>query len=195
MLGSSIGGVMNGPRGADKGTIAGMVIGGAIGAAVTTHNSAKQNTNHTASRNSKKSSEDDVYSYNDNVQFDTYNSSAYKSIPTANSADLECLRVGNIRFLDANNNHKLDNNEKALIVFDIYNRGNKTLYNVTPNVSCNSSKVALSAAATIESIQPDQGIRYKVEVVAVKKLKETPLSFTISFGKGKQQVVAKTFSI
>ncbi len=196
MLGSSIGGITNGPRGADKGTLAGMVIGGAIGAAVTTHNNAKKQHKSHTSPNTSTSNEDDVYGYgNSNVQFDTYNSDTYKKIPAAATSDLACLEVTNVKFLDANNNRKLDNNEKAFIVFDIYNRSNQTLYNVAPNITCNSSRVAISSAASVASVLPGQGIRYKAAIVPIKKLKEQPLQFTISFGSGKQRVVAKTFSI
>lgn len=196
MFGSSIGGIINGPRGADKGTIAGMVIGGAIGAAVTTHNNAKKQHSSTNQQSTTRSSNDDVYDYdNSNVQFDTYNSDTYKKVAAAATSDLACLEVTNVKFLDANNNRKLDNDEKAFIVFDIYNRSNKTLYNVTPNITCNSSRVAISSAASVASVLPGQGIRYKATIVPIKKLKERPLQFTISFGSGKQRVVAKTFSI
>lgn len=197
MLGSSIGGVMNGPRGADKGTIAGMVIGGAVGAAVTTHNNAKRSApaSPERSRNSNDAGEDTyAYSANNEVQFDSYNKPSY-NVPKAASSDLQCLEVSNLHFIDSNNNRKLDNGEKAYIVFDIYNRGSKTLYNVAPDITCNTSRVAISAPASVATLLPNQGIRYKAEVVAVKKVSGQTLQFTISFGKGKQKVVAQSFSI
>ena len=194
ILGSSIGGVMNGPRGADKGTIAGMVIGGAVGAAVTTHNNAKRNAPKNS--NTPQDTEDDAYSYSNNkgVQFDTYNKPGY-NVAKAELSDLASLEVSNLHFVDSNNNRKLDNDERAYIVFDIYNRGSKTLYNVTPNISCDSKRVAISSPASVATLLPGQGIRYKAEIVAVKKLNGQTLHFTIAFGKGKKQVIAQSFSI
>ena len=188
MLGSSIGGLMGGPRGSDKGTIAGMVLGGAVGAVATAARNQHNQPRTVQSDNSSSSGNDGVVSY------DTYNSSRYR-VPSAAHSDLEDLEVSNIHFLDDNNNQRLDDGERALIVFDIYNRGAKTLYNVAPNITCSSKRVAVSPAATIASVLPGQGIRYTASVVAVRRLKDAPLRFTVSFGTGKQQVVVKTFEI
>ena len=193
-LGSSIGGLMGGPRGSDKGTIAGIVIGGTIGAVATSpriHQKVKQ-----AQQESRTSDYDDSYASSDNssVQFDTYNSPRYTQ-PAAVNSDLAALTVENVHFLDENNNRRLDYNEKAYLVFDIYNRGSKTLFNVAPNITCDSKRVAISAAASVASVLPNQGIRYKAAVVAVRRLKNQPLTFTISFGTGSQTVVAKTIKI
>lgn len=199
MLGSSIGGLMGGPRGSDRGTIAGMVLGGAVGAVATAaRNQHNQPRTAQPDDTSSQTCQDDAYASstgNDGVvSYDTYNSSRYR-VPSAAHSDLEDLEVSNIHFLDDNNNQRLDDGERALIVFDIYNRGTKTLYNLAPNITCSSKRVAVSPAATIASVLPGQGIRYTASVVAVRRLKEGPLRFTISFGTGKQQVVVKTFEI
>lgn len=193
MLGSSIGGLMGGPRGADRGTIAGMVIGGAVGAATT----ASRIQHKSSNTHSQSTYSDDAYSIaenSDRVSYDTYNSSRYR-VPSAALSDLENLEVNNIHFLDDNNNQRLDDGERALIVFDIYNRGTKTLYNLAPNITCSSKRVSISPAATIATVLPGQGIRYTASVVAVRRLKGSSLRFTICFGEGKQQVVVKTFEI
>lgn len=193
MFGSSIGGLMGGPRGADKGTIAGMVIGGAIGAA-TTAQKKKSNTPVVINNDYYT---DDTYKasgHSNDVQYGTYNNPQYQS-PYAQHSEVMDLEVSNIHFLDDNNNQLLDNNEKAFIVFDIRNTSSKTLYNITPNLSCNSKRVVISAPATIAALLPGQAIRYKASVVAVRRLKQPHVQFTISFGSGKQEVVAKTFEI
>lgn len=182
MLGSSIGGLMGGPRGADRGTLAGMIIGGAVGAAATAPHTPKADT------------QNDSYAYGNDVQYGTYNNPRYKSAVAAHS-DLQSLEVSNIHFLDDNNNQRLDADEQACIVFDIYNRGSRTLYNVAPNIVCSNKRVGISPAATVASVLPGQGIRYKAAIVAPHRLKGQPLRFTISFGTGKQAVVVKEFSI
>lgn len=204
MLGSSIGGLMGGWRGADKGTVAGMLIGGAIGAVVTTQRNAGQRTpDETDTENMP-----DGYGYpsdgeytptprhrtDDRVTYGTYNSPRYRN-PTARVSDLSCIDVSNIHFLDANNNRRLDNGEEATIVMDVYNRGNKTLYNVTPHIRCSSRRVMVSPAATVESIRPGRGIRYKTIVRAAKRLRGEELRFTVTFGTGRQAVEASSFSI
>lgn len=184
MIGSSIGGIMGGPRGADKGTLAGVVIGGAIGAVVSSQTAQRDNSRQYDGHNNDRNG----------VQYDTYNQQQYR-IPAAANSDLAQLEVSNVNFVDSNNNRRLDNGEKAYIVFDIYNRSQKTLYNVAPTIKCSSKRVAISSPATVESVQPGQGIRYTAAVVPVRKLRNEPLTFTVSFGSGQEEVVAKTFSI
>ncbi len=184
MIGSSIGGIMGGPRGADKGTLAGVVIGGAIGAVVSSQTAQRDNSRQYDGHNNDCNG----------VQYDTYNQQQYR-IPAAVNSDLAQLEVSNVNFVDSNNNRRLDNGEKAYLVFDIYNRSGKTLYNVAPTIKCSSKRVAISSPATVESVQPGQGIRYTAAVVPVRKLRNEPLTFTVSFGSGQEEVVAKTFSI
>lgn len=198
ILGSSIGGLMGGPRGSDKGTIAGMILGGAVGAAATAQqNSANRHTPPSEQHHNNTDYADDTYNStgnNNDVQFSTYNNPQYKA-PQAAYGDVQDLEVSNLQFIDSNNNRRLDTDEKAYIVFDIHNRSNKTLYNVTPNIVCSSKRVVVSAPATVTAILPGQGIRYKAAVVAIRRIKNQPLHFSISFGSGKQQVVVKTFDI
>lgn len=185
MLGSSIGGLAGGPRGYDTGTLAGMVIGGAIGAAVT---APKQNES-----DSRTSTAGDVYE-TEEVRYGTYRSPKYTA-PAATRVDLSELEICNVHFLDVNNNARLDLDEEACIVMDIYNRGNRTLYNVTPTITCSSRRVCISPAATVNSLQPGQGIRYRASVKATRRVKDEAVLFYVNFGSGKQTVKAKTFKI
>lgn len=191
MFGSSIGGLTGGPRGSDKGTLAGMVIGGAVGAAVT----APRSQDRSGNSGDPYYTESESYSRNhDGVQYDTYNSSRYRSPEAANS-DLMALEVSNIYFLDENDNRRLDTGEQAYIVMDIYNGGQRTLYNVTPHITCDSKRVVVSPPATIASIAPGRAVRYKAAVRAYRKLRDGRLVFTVSFGTGSQKVVAQTIRI
>lgn len=191
MFGSSIGGLMGGPRGSDRGTLAGMIIGGVVGAAATAPRDNNDN-------NSSANDYDEVDAYNrrnrDDVQYGTYNSPRYQS-PAAAMSDLEYLEVANLHFLDANNNQRLDRDEEAFLVMDIYNRGNRTLYNVTPRISCDNRRVMLSPAASIGSLAPGQGVRYKAAVKTTRRIGGGTLLFTIGFGTGNQAVTAKQFTI
>ena len=103
--------------------------------------------------------------------------------------------MANVHFLDSNNNQSLDPEEEACLVMDIYNRGDRTLYNVTPNITCSSCKVAVSPAATVAALPSGQGVRYKATVRAPRRLNEDWVLFAVNFGSGKQAVVAKQFKI
>lgn len=194
MFGSSIGGLMGGPRGSDKGTLAGMVIGGVAGAVITSQQNNKKSDTPAVDEDMTYRPSQHRMSHNDAVEYDTYSSPSY---PRASSArtDLEYVEVTGVKFLDSNNNHCLDADESAFIQMDIYNRGDKTLYNVAPQISCSNSKVLISSAAIIEKITSGGGVRYKAAVRAPRRLRDKEVTFTVRFGSGRQAVEAKTFRI
>lgn len=202
MLGSSIGGIMGGPLGSDKGTLAGMLIGGTVGAVVTAPRDR-------SAERSPNTDYDDSYfeedNYNrrdrshrapetDEVQYGKYRP-ATGGASSATMYDLQGLRVSHISFVDSNGNRCLDRGEEATLIFDVYNESGKTLYNVTPHITCNNRRVTISAPATVERMSPGRGIRYKTVVSASRRLGPEPLTFTVSFGRGSQAVQAKTFTI
>lgn len=194
MFGSSIGGLMGGPRGSDKGTLAGMVIGGVAGAVVTSQQNKK------STPDTPPVDDDMTYrpsqrraNHNEPVEYGTYSSPTYPR--SSARTELEYIEVTGIKFLDANNNHCLDPNESAFVQMDIYNRGDKTLYNVAPQINCSNNKVLISSAAIIEKITPGNGVRYKAAVRAPRRLRDKELTFSVNFGTGRQAVQAKTFRI
>lgn len=89
----------------------------------------------------------------------------------------------------------MDADESAFIEMDLYNRSARTLYNVTPVVSCSNSRVLFSAPATIASITSGQGIHYKTALRAPRHLKTGTVTFTVKFGSGKQSVTARQFNV
>lgn len=204
MLGSSIGGLAGGYRGHVRGTIAGMIIGGAVGAAVTAPSEDRTSKKMGRAKDAAgevgrvQDMDDDVYSgssySDDEVQYGTYNSPSYQS-PAATTSDLDYIEVANVHFLDDNNNQALDRDEEAFLVMEIYNRGDKTLYNVTPQITCSSKRVLISPAATVNRMEPGVGIRYKAGVKPYRRIGDDYVTFTVSFSNGMQQVVAKTFRI
>lgn len=183
MFGSSIGGLFGGPRGHDAGALVGMVAGGAIGAAATSPRNATPNRS--------RSQADDDPAYGD-VQYGRYApaASAY-----ANSHDWTALHVTGIRFNDATGDRRLNASERAQIVMDIYNRGNVTLYDIAPQITCSNKRVNISNPAIVSVLEPGQGFRYTAQVVGRHNLKSGTATFSISFGSGKNQVVAKSFTV
>lgn len=196
IFGSSIGGLIGGPRGSDKGTLAGMVIGAAAGAAVV--NQSKQKAERQARSADADADYDDAYAAQRgngaDVQYGTYNTPSPANRMAAHS-DLCFLEVTHVHFLDSNNNQCLDPDESAFIEFDLYNRADHTLYNVTPLITCTNKRVLVSPAATVASIASGRGIRYKTAIRAPHRLRAGNLGFTVSFGAGKSRITARQFTI
>lgn len=184
MFGSSIGGLMSGYRGHNIGTVAGMTAGAAIGIAAT----SKQN------KPAQKAPEPEYYDEYENYEsYEPRTSKKQRSRSGHN--ELSALSIERIHFADENNNHYLEPNEHASLVMAIYNRGNHTLYNIAPQITCNNKRICISPTAIVSELAPGQGFRYRAEVVASGKLKEGETVFEIGFENGEEKITKKTFQI
>lgn len=196
IFGSAIGGLMGGPRGSDAGTALGMILGGAAGAAAT---APKQE-----SRNSESSLYDnDAYgqqpqsrpgngAYGQRGKGGHADESRYY---TYRPSQIEGLQIENIRFVDASHDQVLQPGESAKIVFNIYNRGNQTLYNVTPIISVNKKQVSVSPAAIVSELRPGKGCTYTAAVLTSPRLRTGTVTFVIGFQDGNEVATFKTFDI
>ncbi|MBR1711944.1 MAG: hypothetical protein IJ722_00880 [Alloprevotella sp.] len=184
MFGSAIGGILGGHRGSDAGAVIGMVVGGATGAAVS---SGIENSRERRSHNTAQAPD---YGRHDDVTY-----SRTPSAPAGGRGDWALLDVVNVNFSDRNGNRALDAGEEAYLTFEIYNRSERTLYDIAPQISCSSSQVQVSPSAIISAIAPHQGVRYKAVVRASRRLKSGSVQFSVAFGDGRQAMTAKTFSI
>ena len=184
MFGSSIGGLMGGYRGHNIGTVAGMTAGAAIGIAAT--------SNH--DKPAKKAQEPDYYDeYESYEDYQPQPSKKHRSSSGYNA--LGALSIERIHFADENNNQYLEPNEHASLVMAIYNRGNETLYNIAPQISCDNKRIRISPTAIVSELAPGQGFRYRAEVIASNKLKEGETIFKVGFENGKDQITKRTFRI
>ncbi len=180
VFGSSIGGLMGGPRGSDAGTALGMAVGAVVGNAVTkAHN-----------RNADKG----IDECDDSC--DTPSSSVGTGRSASYTSSIEGLKIENVRFIDENRNQVIDAGENAKILFEIHNTGDKTLYNITPVVSCKEVKrIVVSPTAIIANLTPGKAVSYTANVVASPKLKDGEAAFTIAFQDGKRLVSFKNFTL
>lgn len=188
MFGSSIGGIFGGPRGHDVGGAIGMLAGGVVGAAATAENNSSSSSSSSSS--SYSSSNNSVY-YDD---YDNYSAPRQRSY-SSRASQWRSLEVSNLRFSDQNDNRALDAGERAVIVMDIYNRGDVTLYDIAPVITCDNRRINISPSAMVSQLEPGQGFRYTAEIVARQRVKAGTTTFTISFGSGNNAVTAKTFRI
>lgn len=177
MFGSSIGGILGGHRGHDVGTAIGMIAGGALGAA--------------ASAN--RSDRGDAEQMDVAAGYDDYRQS--RTSATEYYSPWSYLEVTNLRLVDANGNNRLDAGERVAVTMDIYNRSDYTMHDIAPQITCDNRRVVISPTAIVSQLGPGRGFRYKVEIIAPRRLRRDVVSFTVSFGEKRHRVTAKTFSL
>lgn len=175
MFGSAIGGIADGPRGHDLGTVVGMAVGGMIGAAATAPKTEDGNYR----------SSDYYYDYD----MDDYRqNNAYS--PYAN------IQIEELRFVDDNNNHALDADEHAKLVFIIRNTGRDYVYDIAPVITVTGTKqIYLSPTAIVKELGPGKAVRYQSEVVATRKLKDGTADFSIGLTDGDKLYTLRSFQL
>jgi hypothetical protein len=105
--------------------------------------------------------------------FDNYNL-------TSNSRSL--LVSKNLKYTDQNNNNRIDQNEQALIVFDLTNEGKGIAENVKINIIDKRKVIGLEfqSSYSINVVNPGQSIQVKIPVTANNKLEIAQAEFKMS---------------
>lgn len=100
------------------------------------------------------------------------------------------IEIKNARFVDDNKDGKIERGEMSKIIFEIYNRGNQTLYDIVPTVveSTGNRHIIISPNMHVESIQPGKGIRYTALVKADNRLKDGSAKFCLSVVQGAKKI-------
>ena len=100
------------------------------------------------------------------------------------------IEIKNARFVDDNKDGKIERGELSKIIFEVYNRGNQTLYDVVPTVveSTGNRHIIISPNMHVESIRPGKGIRYTALVKADNRLKDGSAKFCLSVVQGEKQI-------
>ncbi len=100
------------------------------------------------------------------------------------------IEIRNARFVDDNQNGKIERGELSKVIFEVYNRGNHTLYDVVPTVveTSGNRHIFISPNMHVESIQPGKGIRYTALVKADNRLKAGEAHFCVSVVQGDKKI-------
>lgn len=100
------------------------------------------------------------------------------------------IEIKNARFVDDNQDGKIERGELSKVIFEVYNRGNHTLYDVVPTVveATGNRHIMISPNMHVESIQPDKGIRYTALVKADNRLKDGNAQFCVSVVQGNKKI-------
>lgn len=83
------------------------------------------------------------------------------------------MEIRNARLIDQNQDGAISRGEVCKVVFEVYNQGTQTLYNVEPIVleTTNNKHITISPSVRVEQIEPGTGIRYTAMVKADNRLK------------------------
>lgn len=100
------------------------------------------------------------------------------------------IEIKNARFVDDNQNGKIERGEMSKVIFEVYNRGKQTLYDIVPTVveTSGNRHIAISPNMHVESIQPGKGIRYTALVKADDRLKDGSAHFCVSVVQGDKKI-------
>ena len=100
------------------------------------------------------------------------------------------IEIKNARFVDDNQDGKIERGELSKVIFEVYNRGTHTLYDVVPTVveATGNRHIMISPNMHVESIQPGKGIRYTALVKADNRLKDGNAQFCVSVVQGNKKI-------
>lgn len=99
---------------------------------------------------------------------------------------MPAIEIRNARFFDSSGDGVLSRGEKSSIVFEIYNSGNATAYNIQPVVmeTTGNKHILVSPSVTVEELAPNSSVRYTANIVADSRLKNGTVQFSIAVIKG-----------
>lgn len=100
------------------------------------------------------------------------------------------IEIKNARFVDDDQDGKIKRGGISKVIFEVYNRGNHTLYDVVPTVveTSGNRHITISPNMHVESIQPGKGIRYTALVKADNRLKDGEAHFCVSVVQGDKKI-------
>ena len=103
------------------------------------------------------------------------------------------IEIRNARFIDANGDNRISRNELCKVVFEVYNNGRQTIYDVQPMVveATGNRHIFISPGVHVEKIAPGCGIRYTALVKADNRIKAGNVKLCISVIEGNNHKISK----
>lgn len=100
------------------------------------------------------------------------------------------IEIKNARFIDDNQDGKIERGEMCKVIFEVFNRGKQTLYDIVPTVieANNNRHIIISPNMHVEQLQPNSGIRYTALVKADNKLKDGSAKLCVSVVQGGKSI-------
>ena len=103
------------------------------------------------------------------------------------------IEIRNARFIDANGDNRISRNELCKVVFEVYNNGRQTIYDIQPMVveATGNRHIFISPGVHVEKIAPGCGIRYTALVKADNRIKAGNVKLCISVIEGNNHKISK----
>lgn len=100
------------------------------------------------------------------------------------------IEIRNARFVDDNQDNVISRGEICKVIFEVYNRGTQTLYDIQPTVveMSGNKHLSISPSLHVEKVEPDAGIRYTAVVRANNKLKKGTVKICASVVQGNKAI-------
>lgn len=147
------------------------------------------------------SGDDTIYDFNDSDYTGTYSATQpEKVVPTVRYDGIKAVQpqttglveIRNARFVDDNQDGRLNAGELCKVIFEVYNTSKNTLTDIQPIVveTTGNRRIAVSQSIHVERISPGSGIRYTAMVKADRRLRNGSSSFRVYAVQGKGHVVS-----
>lgn len=220
ILGSAIGGITDGYRGSHVGTIIGMAGGAVVGAMVgsAADEASRREVHDHYSEVQRRRSQSDASRYDDSGYYSPDNSgddrlydfqssdytgnySAQPGTtvkPMSSSVDklahglkyMPTIEIRNARVVDQDQNRVISRGEVCKVIFEIYNHGNKPLFDLQPTVveATGNKQIYISPNMHVERVDPGQGIRYTAMLKAGSRLKNGMARICVSVLQGNKAI-------
>ena len=157
--------------------------------------SSNDTDNYTSGFDATNSGDDRIYDFSSSDYTGNYSAQTPKEQMPQNSSVEDMaqsftytpsIEIRNARFVDDNEDRKIQRDEICKIIFEVINRGNQPLTDVVPTViEANGNRhIFISPSMHIESIAPGKGIRYTAVIKADNRLKEGNARFCVSVIQG-----------
>lgn len=111
--------------------------------------------------------------YTGNYSAQEPRASVSSQLPPTRTMDVLPVEIRNARFVDDNQNRLINRDEMCKVIFELWNNGNQTIFDVQPIVTeeTGNKHLAISPTIHVEQLEPGKAIRYTALVKADRKLK------------------------
>lgn len=116
----------------------------------------------------------------------------YDGIKAVSPSATGLIEIRNPRFVDDNQDGRLNAGEFSKVIFEVYNTSKEALTDVQPTVieTTGNRQIAISQSIHVERIAPGRGIRYTAMVRAGHKIKDGTATFRVYAAQGSGHVVS-----
>ena len=162
----------------------------------------RQETGYDSGFDATNSGDDRIYDFNGSDYQGSYSAAEpITAAPEASGVDRMAkglryepeIEIRNARFVDDNQDGNISRGELSKVIFEVYNHGPKTLYDVQPTVveATGNKHIYVSPSVHVEKIAPGKGIRYTALVKADNRLKNGKVRICASVILGNGSGISK----